>query len=405
MLLVLMASPACAQTPQQQHDQCMNKGGPFSPDQRLRACTAIIQSGRETPRNLAAIFNSRGIAYRDIGDNDRAIADFDEAIRLDPKYADAYNGRGNAYRNKGDLDRAIADYDAAIRLDPKFYFAYVNRGDVYYAKGDVERVIGDYNEVIRLQPDYAYAHYIRGNAYYAKGDFGRAIADYNDAIRLIPNYAIAYNGRGTAFKAKGESDRAIADYNEAIRFDPKYAVAYANRGNAYHDNGDNDRAIADYTDAIRFDSKNFSLYFTRGRLHLYAGEFAKAVADFSQASTLAPAYAYAALWLDIADRRSNRPIRLAEAAKRIDMTKWPAPIIRLYLGKVTPDAVLAAADNPDADTRKGQICEANFYGGELLLLQGRKDDAARLFRLAAADCPKGFIELESAVAELKVLGR
>jgi len=84
------------------------------------------------------------------------------------------------------------------------------------------------------------------------------------------------------------------------------------------------------------------------------------------------------------------------------MTKWPAPVIRLYLGQLTPADVLAAADNADADTKKGQVCDANFYIGELSLQQRKKNDAARLFRLAAADCPKSYSE--AAGAELKALG-
>jgi len=87
------------------------------------------------------------------------------------------------------------------------------------------------------------------------------------------------------------------------------------------------------------------------------------------------------------------------------MTKWPAPVIRLYLGQVTPADVLAAADDPDERTKTGQVCEANFYTGELTLQQGNKDEAARLFRLAAANCPKGFAELPAAKAELKALGQ
>jgi lipoprotein NlpI len=83
------------------------------------------------------------------------------------------------------------------------------------------------------------------------------------------------------------------------------------------------------------------------------------------------------------------------------MTKWPAPVIRLYLSQSTLAAVLAAADNPDANIKKGQVCEANFFGGEFALQRGRKDEARRLLDLAAEDCPKTFIEYNSAKAELK----
>jgi len=85
------------------------------------------------------------------------------------------------------------------------------------------------------------------------------------------------------------------------------------------------------------------------------------------------------------------------------MTKWPAPVIRLFLGQMTPEAVLAASDDRNAKTKQGQVCEANFYSGELALQQDKKQDAARLFRVAAADCAKSFGEWSDANAELKAL--
>ena len=90
--------------------------------------------------------------------------------------------------------------------------------------------------------------------------------------------------------------------------------------------------------------------------------------------------------------------------KQIDMTKWPAPVIRLYLGQLTSEAVLAAAVDPNSETQKGQVCETNFYTGELALQRGDKDGATHLFRFAAAGCPKSFIEYDGGVAEIKALG-
>ncbi|MGO8691612.1 MAG: tetratricopeptide repeat protein, partial [Thermoguttaceae bacterium] len=61
-------------------------------------------------------------------DYDAAIAAFTEAIRLDPKKADAYYGRGVAYANQGQYDKEIADCTKAIRLDRKYVAAYYCRG-------------------------------------------------------------------------------------------------------------------------------------------------------------------------------------------------------------------------------------------------------------------------------------
>jgi len=73
----------------------------------------------------------------------RAIADYNEAIRLNPKYAGAYNLRGRAYHDKGDNDRAIGDYDEAIRLDPKLVEAYDNRGSHTTTSASRSRAIAD----------------------------------------------------------------------------------------------------------------------------------------------------------------------------------------------------------------------------------------------------------------------
>jgi lipoprotein NlpI len=128
------------------------------------------------------------------------------------------------------------------------------------------------------------------------------------------------------------------------------------------------------------------------------------LADVNEASDLDPADAYKALWADIVGQRSNAPSGLSHASAKIDMTPWPAPIIRMFLGRMPPAAVLAAADDPDARKKKKQVCEANFYRGQWALRQDAKDEAVRLFQLAASGCPRDVDESFAAIAELKALG-
>jgi lipoprotein NlpI len=180
--------------------------------------------------------------------------------------------------------------------------------------------------------------------------------------------------------------------------------AYSNRGAAYRNKGDLDHAVADFSEALKLNPKDALSYHSRGLAYFYGGDPAKALADFKRASELDPKYAYNALWLDIALQRSGAPSDLSQTISKIDMTAWPAPVIRMFLGQATPAAVLAAADNPDAAKKKNQVCEADFYSGVLALRQGAKDEAARMYRLASADCPKGYDEEFAAGAELKALG-
>src|SRR5271154_627750 len=113
------------------------------------AVTALAIGGFGTPNSAFAAtrddYYNHGLAYEAKGDHDRAIANYDHAIGLDPKYASAYGGRGKAYEAKGDHDRAIADYDHEIGLDPKYAIAYYNRGLAYEAKGDHDRAIAGYD--------------------------------------------------------------------------------------------------------------------------------------------------------------------------------------------------------------------------------------------------------------------
>ena len=217
-----------------------------------------------------------------------------------------------------------------------------------------------------------------------------------DLVRL-------YYNRGIEYDEKRDYDHAIADYNEVIHLDPIYAKAYCDRGNAWRNKGDLDRAIADYNEAIRLDPKDAGCYKNRGVANLYAGSLSRALADLNQASELKPKDAYTALWLDVVNKRSNLPSHLPQVIAQLDMTRWPAPVIRLFLGQMTPDVVLAAADDPNAMTKQRRVCEASFFSGELRLMQGTKENAAHLFRLAATDCPKTLIVWSAANAELKAL--
>jgi tetratricopeptide (TPR) repeat protein len=158
-----------------------------SGDVAIAACTQSIESGQFTGHNLAIIYYTRGTAYNEKGDNDRAIVDYTEAITLNPKDANYYNNRCKAYNDKGANDPALVDCNEAIRLDPEYAPAYNNRGIAYRDKGDLDHAIADYTEAITLNPNDAFAHYNRGIAKRAKGDTAGGDADIAKAKQLDPS--------------------------------------------------------------------------------------------------------------------------------------------------------------------------------------------------------------------------
>ena len=129
----------------------------------------------------AEFYLRRGEDFSSVHDYDRAIAEYNTAIRLKPDYAEAYNDRGFAYYLKGDAEHAIADYTRAIALRPNYPKAYNSRGVVYMSHGyGRARAVADFDRAIALQPDFRYAYINRANArlmrhpWLALDDFHRA---------------------------------------------------------------------------------------------------------------------------------------------------------------------------------------------------------------------------------------
>jgi tetratricopeptide (TPR) repeat protein len=255
---------------------------------RTASYGAASPGAPESPAPASAgTFLDRGIMFAMRGDYEMAIEDFTEAVRMNPDLYAAYMLRGRALlasmskvtnvdenfssvgftvnisasaEQQAVYDRALADYSQAIKLEPNSAKTYYERGCVYLNKGDKDRAIADYSQAIRLDPNYASAYNTRGSAYYGKRDKDRAIADCNQALRLDPNYALAYSSRAGAYSWKKDVNRAIADYSKAIKLDPNNGDNYWSRGSMYYDKGDYNRAFADFADMVRI-YWNVAFYF------------------------------------------------------------------------------------------------------------------------------------------------
>ena len=247
-----------------ERDQCFAQNG-VSPDLRLSACTAVIESGKESPRVVTDALMRRGNVYfNDKNDYDRAIQDYDAIIRIEPNKALAFNNRGNGYLRKAQYDRALQDFDQALRLDPKLALALLNRAAVHRAKAQFDSAIQDCDQAVAMYPKFAAAYFGRGASYQEK-----AAWDF-DAYLSQEQY----------------TDRAIADFSEAIRLDPNNAAALQRRANIYVDRRQYDRAIADYTEAIRLRPKDGWLFKSRAYASRFAGQYDQAIADYRIALTL-----------------------------------------------------------------------------------------------------------------------
>jgi lipoprotein NlpI len=164
--------------------------------------------------------------------------------------------RGNGFYNREDHDRAIAEYDVALRLSPGNSQFFFSRGNAYYNQQQYDRAIADYSEAIRLNNGYSAAWDSRANAYYFKGDMEQALRDYDAAIEHNPGKANAYNNRANVFIRNGQFDRAVQDYDKALELDPKFRVALGGRGRARFNQADYAPAADDLAAALALKPKD-----------------------------------------------------------------------------------------------------------------------------------------------------
>jgi tetratricopeptide (TPR) repeat protein len=181
----------------------------------------------------AAAYIKRGDDWAEKKEYGKAIADYTEALRLEPKNAEALYKRGGAYAGKGPGDRngrclEFVSFSESARRE---WVA------TRWRKEDLGCALRDLSAALRLDPKNAAAYSLRGALLGAKGEYGQAIEDFTTAIHLDPKDAVAYHDRGAFWLFRGEYDKGIKDCTAALRLDPKDSTALANRGAAYRKKG------------------------------------------------------------------------------------------------------------------------------------------------------------------------
>src|SRR5215467_5168656 len=222
----LAGASALAQTPQER-GWCESEDA-VTVDQRIDGCSAVIKAARDKGDKLAEAFNNRGVAYDKNGEYDRAILDYDQAIKLKPS-AEGYFNRGNAHLVKGHYDHAIDDYNQAIKLKADFAAAFDNRCWARAVAGILKQALADCNQALRLMPNNAATLDSRGFVFLKMTNFDAAVSDYDAALRINPKLAFALYGRGLA-RLKNEDPSGEADIAAAKALQADIAEEYARYG-------------------------------------------------------------------------------------------------------------------------------------------------------------------------------
>ncbi len=198
----------------------------------------------------ALAYNQRGLAYKDKGKINLALADFNKALNVNPRYAHPYVNIGLIHQ-QNNFPLAIANYTKAIEVDPSCGVAYLDRGNSYKSMGQYQQAIEDYTRALKLPLEGNPRRYIssvyssRGAAYLFSKQYDLALADLNQSLNFNTDNTIALDNRAIVYSVRDLPELALADYNRSLELNPHNPMTYWNRALFYYQQKKFDLALQD----------------------------------------------------------------------------------------------------------------------------------------------------------------
>ena len=195
----------------------------------------------------------------------KARISLNDLLKEDKTSKEAHYYRGNYYLYvKGDTDRAITEFQSALKLDDSFVLAHYDLGAAYQSQGITKQAIQEYEKATVLNPFFPEGNSNLGGYYFRTQKYDLAVKHFKQAIEAYPNFIQAHSNLGAVLNKLNRSEEAIPHIEKAIQLDPDVGVAYFNLGNAYINQGNLVEARKAYDLAVKngvnFLSMHWKLY-------------------------------------------------------------------------------------------------------------------------------------------------
>lgn len=196
------------------------------------------------------IHNNLGIVYDTTGRYEEAIAEYREALKLDPDYIEAHNNLAVIYDRMGRNEKAIGELQKVLRLNPGYTEGHSNLAHVYTGMGLYDEAIFELEKALWLDPGYAPAHNSLGHIFAGQKKYQEAVKEFQEAVRLDTNYAIVHNNLGHVYLELEKYDDAIKEFEQVIKLDPGFTEAHHGMGLAYYNKSRCDKAAHAWARAV-----------------------------------------------------------------------------------------------------------------------------------------------------------
>ena len=188
-----------------------------------------------------------------------------DLLKEDKTSKEAHYYRGNYYLYvKGDTDRAITEFQSALKLDDSSVLAHYDLGAAYQSQGLTNQAIQEYEKATVLNPFFPEGNSNLGGYYFRTQKYDLAVKHFKQAIEAYPNFIQAHSNLGAVLNKLNRSKEAIPHLEKAIQLDPEFGVAYFNLGNVYINQGNLVEARKAYdlavSNGVNFLSMHWKLY-------------------------------------------------------------------------------------------------------------------------------------------------
>ncbi|MBI5403771.1 MAG: trypsin-like peptidase domain-containing protein [Ignavibacteriae bacterium] len=184
---------------------------------------AVVDSGLYEKQTITALkFLYAGKDAVEEAKYTEAIDNFTKYIGMAPPECRAYNYRGRAYLHKKDFEKALKDFQAALKIDNEYVPSICNRGECYFLMEEYDMAIKDFSKVLKMNSEYWYAYYVRGLTYGKMDEHKKAIKDYTTFLNHDPSNVSCLINRGISYFHMEEWDKAILDWKLVMSLEPGY---------------------------------------------------------------------------------------------------------------------------------------------------------------------------------------
>ena len=228
---------------------------------------------------------------------DQALFKLDEAMKKEPKNAEAVYLSGQAYEGLFQVPKALDAYEKAIQLDPNGVEYYTSAAGLYMKQDNLTKA-GEYVQKARLiDADSPKVHIFLGEMYLHQNDKEKAIGAFADAVKADPKEKTAHLALGTLYRETGKLDEALREYQQVLALDDKSDQAYYGQGRVYYETKDYDRSVTEFEKALALNSRSYEYDHFAGVAYYAKGETEKAKNAFLAGLQLKPGYAESSFYL------------------------------------------------------------------------------------------------------------